>query len=294
MRTLRLVGAMAICALTVTSLAGCGNDNEDEPSYPIVNVEGSRISAINDFKISYDDRGRVDMIVNTSTREQMTVDYGKNRITIKGVESDGEGQTLNFDYNHKGYIKSISAVWDYYDADDDEHVKGSGRTQYSYDDKGHLITVLTASGGTETNFSTGVSTAMRVDVDSHLKWSGSNLVSVEIDGTETADGRTQTIKDATTVEYGMQANSSLQLPMSLADIYMANFFIDDDFIEIMAAVGLFGIGPKELPTRISERETDGDTDTYTLSYTLNADGTIAEESANGQPAYRYVYTLYTK
>lgn len=294
MRTLRLVGAMAICALTATSLAGCGDDNEDEPSYPIVNVEGSRISAINDFKISYDDRFRVDMIVNTATREQMTIDYGKNRITIKGVESDGDGLTLNFDYNHKGYIKSISAVWDYYDADDDEHVKGSGRAQYSYDDKGHLITVLTVSGGTETNLSTGVSTSEYMDVDSHLKWSGSNLVSVEIDGKETADGRTQTIKDVTTVEYGTQANSSMQLPMSLADIYLANFFIDDDFIEVMGAVGLFGIGPKELPARITERETDGSTDSYILTYRQNSDGTISTESEDGRLQYTYTYTTFTK
>lgn len=290
MRTFKFIGALTLCAATVCSLWSCGDDNEDEPSYPIINVEGSRISSINGFKISYDETGRVDMIVNPKSGEQLTINYKKKTMQFSDIRNISEGITLDFSYNHKGYIKEISCAWDYYDPEDNDHEKGSGICQYSYDDRGHLIYVLAVSNNTETDLTSGTISKSREDAAWHLDWTGGNLSAIDIDGTDTENGITETIKTVVTVDYGQTSNEHAQLPISLASVMMPGMFIDDDIMSILAAVGLFGAGPAMLPARITEKPANEPTDSFSVSFQLNSNGTIAEERVAGDEIYRFSYT----
>ena len=113
---------------------------------------------------------------------------------------------------------------------------------------------------------------------------------VEVKETEKVNGESDTeyYSETYTYKYGNLANPAKQLP------YYMGYEITgtEEFGGLFSVLGLFGYGPSNLPTGYTRTETEEDhsphTNSYTLSFTMNSNGTIASETRNGKTfVYNY-------
>lgn len=116
-------------------------------------------------------------------------------------------------------------------------------------------------------------------------WTNGALSSIRITnmGTHKEDNETEkeniNTEKIITLTYGTQRNTLIQMPYSIANYC---FKILPDSIQMLALLGMLGVGPVVLP----ESETGTDIGGYTISYNLNGNGTIHSETYERRN-YRY-------
>ena len=175
---------------------------------------------------------------------------------------------LSLSFNSRGYITKVKGSWSY--SEDGDAYSGSLEWNASYDKDGHLtgMTMNEEDKSDEYN-DKGISKTT-------LSWTGGNLVSHNGD-TKWYDEDGQVIESASSTgifTYGTQQNKYKQYPAILA-------FDDDTGLFNM---GLFGLGPNNLPTSYNEVSVEEYEDhkyeyreNLTSTFTLNDNGSIDTE-----------------
>lgn len=254
---------------------------EDEPQGgdggTVVEINGKRISGIDDYSVEYDNEGRPTSI---STRySDLIINYKKG--TIQRIDTDGdETETINVKFSD-GYISSFSQSWNYKDSYYQE--KGSGKAEFKYS-KGYLTQIKIHSEGEEKDFEDGTTEKFKASSEAKMTWKDGNMVSYICNGTETEGKETDKWTVNYSYSYGAQANIFKQMPICISESWA-----DESDFAILAALGLFGKGTSFFPTGMNYTETyDGDTDSYDyrVDISLNADGSISQES------FRHNYINY--
>lgn len=235
--------------------------------------------------LSYDDLNRLTQITEPYG-SVIKFDYEKGKLTRTGNDDQWD---FNVSFTPAGYISSISGKsWE---ESSNYSYTLNGNVAYAYDAAGH-ITAITENG-TETVFDYGETYSYSGTMTTVFTWSANNLVKVVQSGRDSSgDSFTVTYN----ITYGDQENKYLQMPyiFNLCDILNSEAAYDPTW----ALVGLNGVGPVNLPATLSYTETyieDGEVDTdegtYTLSYTLNEDGTIASETnTEYEEGHQYSHT----
>ena len=236
--------------------------------------------------LSYDDLNRLTQI--TKSGSVIKFDYEKGKVTRTG---NGEQWDFNVSFTPAGYISSISGKSWYEESNHNYSWTLNGTVAYAYDAAGH-ITAITENG-TGTDVENGEAYTYSGTNTTMFTWSDNNLVKV-VQSSRGSDGSYGTVTYV--ISYGSQENKYMQMPsiFNLCDILNSETAYDFTW----ALVGLNGVGPVNLPATLSYTETyieDGEVDTdegtYTLSYTLNEDGTIASETnTEYEEGHQYSHT----
>lgn len=276
---MKFIGSLALCALTAATFVSCNDD--ENPDVPTLEPDGTQIVSIGNYNFYYDSKDRVEKVMNLSTKEEVKIDYGDGTITFSGFDDETDNTPMDVDFNLKGYITGISGTWDYVDTEDGDRDKGGVRSTFSYDGDGHLISIKTETNGTETE--DGYSSTYSGSETYDLTWQGGNLIKVTENDVYNEGSYTEKSVTEFDITYGTEVNKYNQTPWSLTET-----FSGDGVLQALAAAGLFGKGTEQLPTRIDETEDGLSEGAWTVSFTLNANGSIATETFRSN-TYKYKY-----
>ncbi len=283
-KTFFKVGALAICAMLAPVFTSCGSDDDDEPfgrpDVPSITEPGGisgnetyvRLTSLGGLPIYYDNQGRVEGVGN-----YLDIDYSRGKILM-------EGQEMNIKFNGKGYIKEISGAWDY--EDDGDRYKGSGKMEFKYTGDGNLIEYKIDS--TEIEYEDRDKTYYEEGVTYKCKWQHGNLVRVDGEVYEKEDGETERYNESFIYRYGDRQNKFFQMPLSVTE-----YLLDADELSVLAAAGLFGYGPANLPSGGVESDDDGYESSFSVRFTLNNNGSIAREIFDNS-SVSWDYSEYTR
>ena len=279
-KTFIKVGALAICAMLAPVFTSCGSDDDDEPfgrpDVPSITEPGGisgnetyvRLTSLGGLPIYYDNQGRVEGVGN-----YLDIDYSRGKILM-------EDQEMNIKFNGKGYIKEISGAWDY--EDDGDRYKGSGKMEFNYNGGGNLIE------STEIEYEDRDKTYYEEGVTYKCTWQGGNLVRVNGEGYEKEDGETERYNESFIYRYGDRQNKFFQMPFSVTE-----YLLDADELSVLAAAGLFGYGPANLPSGGVESDDEGYESSFSVRFTLNKNGSIAREIFDNS-SVSWDYSEYTR
>ena len=297
-----MFGLMALCAMT---LSACSDDDDDNGSgsstssvdNPLVNDGGLLLTSISyqsgnynymeTYYIYYDAKLRPYKYTSEYNQDAeedvLIIDYDNGKMDMP--DYDG-ASNLSLSFNSKGYITKVKGSWSY--SEDGDNYSASLEWNASYDKDGHLtgITMNNEEKSDEYN-DKGISKTT-------LSWTDGNLVSYNGDTKwYDEDGQVEASASSTGIfTYGTQQNKYKQYPA----IITAN----DDYG--LFNMGLFGLGPNNLPTSYNEvyveeyggykKEYEED---YTSTFTLNDNGSIDTEiwtsnSENYPRKYMYCYS----
>ena len=277
-----MFGLMAVCAMT---LSACGDDDDDNGGgsstssvdNPLVNDGGLLLTSIsyqsgssNDmdtYYIYYDAKLRPYKYTyeyDDYAEDVLIIDYDNGKMDMP--DYDG-ASNLSLSFNSKGYITKVKGSWSY--SEDGDNFSGFLEWNASYDKDGHLtgITMNEEEKSDEYN-DKGISKTT-------LSWTGGNLVSFNSDSKwYDEDGQLEESASSTGIfTYGTQQNKYKQYPAIIAN------GID---LECLFNMGLFGLGPNDLPTSYNEVYVEDDggikyEKNYTSTFTLNDNGSIDTE-----------------
>ena len=214
------------------------------------------------FSISYDVNGNLKSIITQLKYNTYIHSFvNMNEFISKYLTEDDEsGNRSMVTYNSEGYITRIN------------HPETS--MEYKYDDNGHLVWA---------NCSIEVHTFV---------WEGDNLVSVS-----TSYRNTNRITRTRKFFYDNPnfANKYRQFCFFFSE----NLTTPLDIWETLSMLGLFGKGPKYLPSKIVSTGYDkngaiSNSNTYSMCYDFNSDGTLLAmwREGNYKTFYSYDYATY--
>ena len=273
-----MFGLMAVCAMT---LSACSDDDDDNGGgsstssvyNPLVSDGGLLLTSISygsgsSYNIYYDAKLRPYKYYcddDVYAYDVLIIDYDNGKMDMP--DYDG-ASNLSLSFNSRGYITKVKGSWSY--SEDGDNFSGSLEWNVSYDKDGHLtgMTMNEEDKSDEYN-DKGISKMT-------LSWTGGNLVSFNSDS-KWYDEDGQVIESASSTgifTYGTQQNKYKQYPAILA-------FDDDTGLFNM---GLFGLGPNNLPTSYNEVSVEEYEDhkyeyreNLTSTFTLNDNGSIDTE-----------------
>lgn len=301
-----MFGLMAVCAMT---LSACSDDDDDNGGggstssvdNPLVSDGGLLLTSIsyqwgssNDMEtyyIYYDAKLRPYKYTEKYTNgyddyaeeDVLIIDYDNGKIDNM-PDYDG-ASNLSLSFNSKGYITKVKGSWSY--SEDGDNYSGSLEWNASYDKDGHLTEMTTTEEEKSDEYKDeGISKTT-------LSWTDGNLVSYNTDTKWYYENdRVDESHSSTGIfTYGTQQNKYKQYPAIIT--------VDDTGLFNM---GLFGLGPNNLPTSYNEvyvEEYEGKKteykENYTSTITLNDNGSIDTEIWTRQPdnylsKYMYSYS----
>ena len=297
-----MFGLMAVCAMT---LSACSNDDDDDDNdngggsstssvdNPLVSEGGLLLTSISDqsgsiYNFYYDAKLRPYKCTyesNLYAYDVLIIDYDNGKMDMP--DWDG-ASNLSLSFNSKGYITKVKGSWSY--SEDGDNYSGSLEWNASYDKDGHLTEMTTTEVQKSDENDKGISKTT-------LSWTGGNLVSFNSDTKwYDEDGQLEESASSTGIfTYGTQQNKYKQYPAIIT--------VDD--IEGLFSMGLFGLGPNNLPTSYNEVSVEeyvgpeGYVDykseykeNYTSTFTLNDNGSIDTETwtrSSGNSPRKYMY-----
>ena len=275
---------MAMIAMMSFSLTSCSSDDDEDNdggsassiNNPLVKEGGLLLTSItcqfgysgdidyDTYRFFYDEKLRPYKCDNGDDDDAayFIIDYDNGKMDMP--HWDG-ASNLSLSFNSKGYITKIKGSWSY--SEDGDFYSGSMEWNASYDKDGHLtgITMNEEEKSDEYN-DKGISKTT-------LIWTGGNLMSFNGDSKwYDEDGQVDESSSTGIFTYGTQQNKYKQFPAILA--------VSDD--TGLFNMGLFGLGPNDLPTSYNEVyvEEDGGIKyekNYTSTFTLNDNGSIDTE-----------------
>lgn len=285
-----------LAVLSTMSLASCSSDDDDDvvtagavPSPTLTDADGNKLrltSIGNNIWFKYDEAGK------------LTSCYGDG--VIYKIEGDTftfetEEGTCNIATNAQGLISRISVKLDV-KAEDGSYAKGAISLDVRYNSERQLVSI---SG--YNNYEEYVKTRDRRSSETAngtytYTWSDGNLVESAMNSTykDSENGEEYSGKESYSVafRYGNQPNVFKQFPYYMADATMG------DILNFLFAVGLYGVGPVNLPTGYTKIESGDDYETEksdcSLTFTLNDNGSIRSEQKNGYSALSYQYETVTR
>ena len=282
-----MFGLMAVCAMT---LSACSDDDDDNGGgnstssvdNPLVNDGGLLLTSIscqsgssnymNTYCINYDAKLRpykYSFEYDDFANDILIIDYDNGKMDMP--DWDG-ASNLSLSFNSKGYITKVKGSWSY--SEDGDFYSGSMEWNASYDKDGHLTEMTTTEEEKSDEYNDKRILKMT------LSWTGGNLVSFNRDTKwYHEDGQVyESGSDTGVFTYGTQQNKYKQYPAILA--------VSDD--TGLFNMGLFGLGPNNLPTSYNEvsvteyeeyeyKSESIENYTSTSTFTLNDNGSIDTE-----------------
>ena len=292
----KLLSLFSLLALLSVGFVSCSGDDDDfvnpgqgKPSTSAGLLDkstGLRITSVGSYSFEYDSKGRLDY-VKTSSSRGYRFSYNPNKIYY----NDSEKEAFLVGYNDSGYLASMS----YTASESGEEL--TGMATLSYDDEGHLVQVNQTYTETENEYGKRYKGTEQSTLT--LTWKNGLLTKAIDKWTWKDDEESGTETLTWTFEYSDNAmenyyNKYLQMAQSV----LRPIDIDDNFPYI-GYIGLFGKGPKYLPSsaqcekkrddRQGNRQSQNqNTQTYNFDYGFNNDGSINYCSFNGSRQY-YTY-----
>lgn len=280
---------LAVCGLMFTAVlafTGCSDDDDEGGGTPnagnsyITTADGEKLLMTSDGHDSYS--YNADGLPTSWGWGSYSISYDPQRLSYSDREN------YDFTLNGAGYFSAVSGTYE------DEYRKGSYRATFSYDGSGHLVKV--SESGSETYYEDGEKYTETGSATTILTWTNGNLTKVEWKYSGNDDGDKYSGTETYTFDYdGDYANPLGQFSHSLTYVY--DFM---DGCEDLAFFGFYGKSSKQLPSKITEKwtETDSegtysDTDIYTASYTFNGNGTLKTEKFM-YFTYSYAYSSYSQ
>lgn len=270
---LKAVSSLFLVFATV-GLVACGDDDGDDggggsssgsskvPAPYLVDSNGNKIqvSSVYNTSFTYDSDGKLTgLIYNDRTYtigSTFTLSYSDEKRSYK----------CSILTNSDGLITQLSYTKTKTDGESETQTEN-----FQYNSNRQLTKVNMSGTFVEENEKGSFSGNMA------FTWSNGNLMSYTYNYNESytnkkGEKKSDTENKTYTFEYGNQVNSFKQLPTTVWE-----HAIDISGIESLGALGLLGVGPVNLPTGYTK--TDGEyTNSYTLSYILNNDGSINKEN----------------
>ena len=277
-----MFGLMAVCAMT---LSACSDDDDDNGGgnstssvdNPLVNDGGLLLTSISYQSGSSNDMDTYCIYYDAKLRpykytfgyddyaeDVLIIDYDNGKMDMP--DYDG-ASILTLSLNSKGYITKVKSSWSY--SEDGDNYSGSLEWNASYDKDGHLTEMTTTEDEKSDEYNEkGISKTT-------LSWTGGNLVSLNTDSKwYDEDGQVDESSSTGILTYGTQQNKYKQYPAIISV---------DDF-EGLFNMGLFGLGPNNLPTSyngvyvVEYRGNKSEyRENYTSTFTLNDNGSIDTE-----------------
>ena len=285
-----MFGLMAVCAMT---LSACGDDDDDNGGLLLTSIscQSGSSNYMNTYCINYDAKLRpykYSFEYDDFANDILIIDYDNGKMDIPDPDWDGDGvwpSNLSLSFNSKGYITKVKGSWSYAYAD---NYAGSLEWNASYDKDGHLTEMTTTEEEKSDYYDKGISKTT-------LSWIGGNLVSYNSESKwYDEDGQVVESDSSTGIfTYGTQQNKYKQYP-AIISVY--------DYEVVLFKMGLFGLGPNNLPTSYNEvyvGEYEGNKseyrENYTSTFTLNDNGSIdtelwASDRDNYPLKYMYSYS----
>lgn len=286
MKTLRKVGAVAICVFMAVSMSACGDDDDDNgddtASGEVTEIGGTHLTGIDNCSMKYDGQGRLVEVGLYGYEEVIKIDYSKGKMTIN---EDGDINEYNVKFNGKGYLTEITGDFSY--EDEYESSKGSGSYKISYD--GDQIKAINMSSSTTfKDKESGQSGKATTKGTLTYKWSNGNLISYDYSFSESYPGESFTGIGKCTYAYSTTVNTFRQYTYNMSSQVTNGYFF-------FAMAGLYGKGSAYLPSSSTyhfewsddEEDEDG-TETYTFG--LNTNGSIEWEQEGSYNRDYYIYT----
>lgn len=299
---------MAILMVAVVSIGfvSCGDDDDknpsgvnqiqpgEVPSPTITDANGNvvQLRSVGGYTFNYDENGKL----ASFSGDGETFEIKGNSFTYS-YEDDDDKTVVNVAINNYGFISAISYKYEEVDRHG-EVEKEEGVANFSYNGSKQL----TGFSGNGTWFETDVEDGIQVgswsgtgSIKTTINWSNGNLISSNYQssnygkGSYTENGKTYTESESetetgtVTFTYGSERNGALQLPFIVGERVLQM----DDF-SIFGVLGLFGVGPVNLPVSYTFNETeveieDGEEErhedhaAYNLKFDMNSNGTLATE-----------------
>ena len=276
-----MFGLMAVCAMT---LSACGDDDDDNGGLLLTSIscQSGSSNYMNTYCINYDAKLRpykYSFEYDDFANDILIIDYDNGKMDMP--DYDG-ASNLSLSFNSKGYITKVKGSWSY--SEDGDNFSGFLEWNASYDKDGHLTEMTTTEEEKSDYYDKGISKTT-------LSWIGGNLVSYNSESKwYDEDGQVDESSSTGIFTYGTQQNKYKQFPAILA--------VSDD--TGLFNMGLFGLGPNDLPTSYNEVyvEEDGGIKyekNYTSTFTLNDNGSIdteiwASDRDNYPRKYMYSYS----
>ena len=251
---------MGTIVLTVVS---CSDDDKGGSGNPAPEYDGTRLTAIDDWDISYDNQGRVVRI--DDGYDELTIDYSNNRMSIFGESGDVK-------FNSQGYLSEC------YTSFKDEDYSGWEKDSFSYNSDGNL-TKFQSTYHEQYDGEIWDETIVMT-----LTWKNGNVVTI----TTSEEYDDETWNETVNISYGNDKNTFNQFPLTLWD-----YSGGDSLFGIIGATGLIGKGPAMLPDNL-EIEEDYYSDDLDIYFTLNNNGSIKTESTKYDTYYYYYGSVSSK
>lgn len=277
--------ALTMCSMVFTS---CSDDDENDgsstPEGPTTTFSDKLLTQVGHYMFNYDDKNRCDAVyyVNDydgSTYPEAEIDYKSSSIYFNTEETN-----MKVNFNNQGYITKAYGSWE--ESGDGYVYKGSLSMSFDYDKSGHLTSITTKAEGEEKYDGEGYSYSSIGKAK--FTWDNGNLINMTTEYNDIEDGEEYEFIDTYEISYneGIE-NKTRQMPYILS----ASMFDYD--ASVLANIGMFGVGTKNLPeTIVNSYIEDGESygeDIERVSYELNSDGTIKREYHDYE-TIEYTYT----
>lgn len=295
----------ALIASFCIGFTACSNDDDDDnggkggssaaptPELTDINGNGVQLTSVGDIWFRYDENGKLSSFGDSDGGYYL--DGNSFTLTYKDVESgylDGyytSSYTAKVTLNGSGLISKITYTEETKYTDEDFASKTSATVSYQYNSDRQLTGGSMSGSGEWSEDGYHVSYTGTGSLTN--TWTNGNLIKSNqesrISGKVSGQSYNQTIAETYTYSYGDMANPIKQMPYLICDN------LTGEELGMLGLIGLFGVGPVNLPTVyvVTELE-DGEeySRTSALSYTLNDNGTIATESGGG---YKLTYQYGT-
>ena len=230
--------------------------------------------------LTYDANG-VPSQFNLGNEGKVTVNGNKITYTYEASWGNNNWEKINDEYivtlNSDGLVTGIAMTTKeeiqqtYF-----ESAVTQGSVTFSYNGQKQLVKIT--GTGTTHKEEDGEKWSYQTTFTQTNTWNNGNLTKTEVVANYTGGGQATT---TFTYTYGSLVNTTKQYPYRIADSAI-NL---GEGMAVFALLGYFGVGPANLPTSYTEKLVENysgeapftEENTYTLSYTLNSNGSIATE-----------------
>ena len=272
--------AMAMTSTMSLSFVSCDDDNDndndnsgvDSPSALtcIVDKEsGLRLKSFSEQVLHYSDDGMLESVTASydNMEDQYIFDYPANQIIETWKYSEGETgtQIYSVKYNKQGFITVFDTDYE------EEGYATSEKNSFNYDSEGHMSSC--SLYGVIDRIKDGERLYLEWNYKVTFDWKDGLLLYLAFDGEETEN------ETKSSGSYKLKYYYDADYPNKYKQwgIYHGFPTVGDTYF-FLPFIGLMGIGPDRLPSRMTYIGNDNQEDPdhkWNFSFTFNEDGSLA-------------------
>ena len=270
--------AMAMTSTMSLSFVSCDND-DDNVSSGVDNVSaltgiidkesGLRLKSFSKQVLHYSDDGILESVTGSydNMEDQYTFDYPANQIIETWKYSEGETgtQIYSVKYNKQGFITVFDTDYE------EEGYASSEKNSFNYDSEGHMSSC--SLYGVIDRIKDGERLYLEWNYKVTFDWKDGLLLYLAFDGEDTEN------ETKSSSSYKLKYYYDADYPNKYKQwgIYHGFPTVGDTYF-FLPFIGLMGIGPDRLPSRMTYIGNDNQEDPdhkWNFSFTFNEDGSLA-------------------